>query len=152
MSFAREAERTLPRGQWFELRYEDFLAEPSRVLGSLCDAIGILYEAEMLDPTRRLGDPVLKTDAAFAHDRLAQGIDRRRGSAHLDLPAPLIWLVEREAGELMRSFGYAPIDPLVPRWQRVALDSLRASNRAWRRRKDSAHFAQRGVNAGGRPD
>jgi hypothetical protein len=151
MSFAREAERTLPRGQWFELRYEDLLEDPPRVLGSLCDAIGIPQQADMLEPSRRVADPVLRSEAAFAHERLAQPLDPRRATAHLDLPAPLIWIVEREAGETMRSFGYAPIAPALPHWQRAALDCVRASNRAWRRRKDAAHFAQRGVTIAERP-
>ncbi len=151
MSFAREAERTLPRGQWFELRYEDLLEDPPRVLASVCDAIGIPQQADMLEPARRLADPVLRSEAAFAHERLAQPLDRRRATAHHGLPAPLIWMVEREAGDTMRSFGYAPIAPALPRWQRAVLDCVRASNRAWRWRKDAAHFAQRGVSAAARP-
>jgi len=147
MAIAREAERTLRGARWFELRNEEFLAQPVRVLQSLCAAIGVEYEEGMLDPAGRAADPVLQTQAAFAHGRISQPLDPQRAAAARGEPAALAWIVEREAGLAMRSLGYEPTKPELPGWQARALSLLCVASGHWRRRQHRAHFAQRGVAA-----
>jgi len=147
MAVARAAQRALRGARWFELRYEELLAEPVRVLRSLCTAIGVEYEQQMLDPAARAADPVLQTQAAFAHERISQPLDPRRAAAARTAPAALAWIVEREAAAAMRELGYEPTRPALPCWQTPALRLLCFAAGRWRSGKQRAHFAQRGIGA-----
>lgn len=106
MEVADRARRDAPADGWFELRFEDFVADPDREARSLCEAIGVPWEPEMLAPEGRSEDVIHASDSAYAHPRIGTEIDAARGTAHAELPTELDRTVVMHAGEQMRRHGY----------------------------------------------
>ncbi|MHC4561118.1 MAG: sulfotransferase family protein, partial [Planctomycetota bacterium] len=121
MSIARSSKQLIPPETWTEIRFEDLLEKPEDCLRSLCDKIGVAFEDKMLDPASRLSDPVLETEAAYAHQKIAQDLDKSRAHSYEILSPHLIWVVEKHAGEMMQELGYHLIRPNLPFWQRYTL-------------------------------
>ena len=143
MSIAKRSEQLISSDKWIELKFENFLKNPQICLQPICDSIGLEYEDRMLDPVSRRSDPVLKTTHAYAHQKISQDLDQSRANSHEGLSGHLVWIVERQAGQMMLQFGYSLVRPGLPAWQRSALNIALAGNR-WRlNREVNAHLKKR---------
>ena len=89
-----------------EIRYEDFVRTPDQELRRLCAAIGLEYEPGMSDATHRSNDPVLASDNAYAHRKLAESIDPSRAESGQQLPAWASWVIHMCAGDAVARRGY----------------------------------------------
>lgn len=143
MSIAKRSEQLISSDRWVEIKFEEFLRNPQTCLRPVCDSIGVEYEDRMLDPISRRSDPVLNTAAAYAHQKLGQDLDESRANSHEGLPGQLVWIVERQAGQMMQQFGYSLARPGLPAGQRLALNIALMGSR-WRlNREVNAHLEKR---------
>ena len=108
---ARAARAAHPSDRWFEVRFEDLLKTPEAILEPICRASGLDYEPEMIDPESRKADPVLATDASYAHRNIARAIDPSRARSFENLPLEILWVVERYAGEMLSQYRYPLFSP-----------------------------------------
>ena len=91
---------------WYELRYEQLVAEPEQELRQLCAYLGETYDAGMTRPqdVPRSAVPRRKT----WHSRARSGMDSARTTAYRSgLALPDLQLVERVAGTRLQQAGYA---------------------------------------------
>lgn len=146
MSFARRSEQVISSSAWIEIRFEDFLKKPQECLRSVCDKIGVVYEDRILDTASRGSDIVLTTEAAYAHERLAQDLDKSRVHSYDVLPKQLVWIIERQAGIMMQQLGYRLICPTLPSWQRLALNASLAGYKRKLKREVDYQLRLRGVS------
>jgi hypothetical protein len=124
--------RMLPPARFLELRYEDLLGEPERVLRTLCAFLGTTFSPLMLDYYRHVDEhvpedrqslwPLLRqppvTANAFKWKSKMSSGDRA--------------VFEREAGSLLREFGYETLPPPVRTGQARELWYLLHSRVKWR--------------------
>jgi hypothetical protein len=102
----REALESLEK-EVIELRYEDLVTNAELETRRICDALGLEFDQAMLDAARRKEDTALKRDGAYAHQRLLDPVDSARAHSGSELPGWATFIIERYAGEAMKSFGYA---------------------------------------------
>ncbi len=112
-----------------EVRFEDLLARPEQELARICRAIGVRFEAGMLEFHRR-------SDLMFRDQPWKENVLRPLGAVATDrwreeLGPGQIALVECVAGRTMRALGYVP-EHGAPRRQLLALRALPGELRAWR--------------------
>ena len=125
----------LRRGHFLEIRYEDLLAEPQRVLAALCDQIGLAWDAAMLAAERRRRDPVLAQPNAVIHQKIAEPLDASKVDEHAALPDWANDLVERYAAPLLTHYGYPLVRPRLSMGARVRREMVvRMAERRLRRR------------------
>lgn len=153
---SRRAARALGPGQWFELRYEDLVADPHTQLEALCAYLGEDYDPAMAEPDRVAAQavPGRKTWHARAH----QPVDGRRvRSWERRLSPAEIALCEAALGSRLEACGYeltgAPRPPRseLMRYERAAtpyrlLPARRSLGRAvgrLRREPDPAYAMDR---------
>jgi hypothetical protein len=87
-------DRLLPRlrpDQYIEVRYEELVAEPQRVLAQICEFLGLTYEPQMLDLSSTTYEP---PSPRFANQW-------RRGMGARDIA-----LIEARVGSMMAARGY----------------------------------------------
>jgi hypothetical protein len=128
---ARRFGQTLAPGRYYELRYEDLVAEPSRRLAEVCAFLGLELEPAMLDYHRHV-DPARLQD----HPRLAEpptpGTRRWRD----EMRPPDVARFEAIAGDLLQELGYERAGSCASRFARAraALDRAAFAARAgsWR--------------------
>jgi len=143
MSIARKSEQLVAAENWLEIKFEDFLKNPQKCLRSVCDLIGVAFEDRMIESVGRRSDPVLSTTAAYAHQKLAQDLDKSRAKSYQDLPDRLVWTIERLAGDMMQQFGYQLMRPDLQLIQRLAVNMILAGN-SWRlQRAEKSHLKKR---------
>jgi len=125
MAIARAAAQRLPRGRWIELRYENLIKQSRQNLERLCMDLGIQFEPGMLEAELRKSDPVLLSpETAGDHERLGKDFDPSRIRSFDDMPAPLVWVVERYSGTEMERLGYSLVKPGLAPWQRILLGAV----------------------------
>lgn len=85
------------------IRFEDLLAEPRKVLDSVCAHVGVTFEDAMLD-VEQIGS------SSRGDQTDVRGVDASRIEAWRkgDLTGAEIFICERENAELMKSLGYEP--------------------------------------------
>lgn len=111
----RRAARELGPGSFYELRYEELVAEPERELRALCDFLGEEYDPAMAEPAKVA--PVAVPERK-EHHALTRGpvTAARVGSWQQRLEPWEISLCETVLGDRLRSYGYelsgAPRPPL----------------------------------------
>lgn len=131
--------RRLGPGSWYELRYEDLLADPEGQLRALCAYLGEEYAPGMTEPHRVAHGavPARKTWHRRTHGALDAS---RAGSWERRLSAEQIRLADAVLGERLAARGYAPGGDARPgagellRYRRV--EALRRAARAKRRLRD----------------
>ena len=87
------------------VKYEELVRDPAQHLASLCDFLGVAFDARGLGPQAR--HP--RYAAMPHHQRLFEPISTARvGRFESTLPAPVVDACLRQAGEAMERFGYLP--------------------------------------------
>lgn len=126
----RAARRFGATRPYYELRYEDLVAEPEARLRDVCAFLGLEYEPAMLEYHRR-EDPQLYAD----HPRLAQPPVRDTRSWRRELPPRDVELFEAIAGDVLSESGYDRAYPRPGRAARAALARAAYTLRlaVWRR-------------------
>ncbi len=107
MKHAKLNEKRFP-GRYHNLKYEDLVLEPEKISRSLCEGLGLEFEASMLDVDQfknKVTDEKWEPNTAFG-DKI-EGISKspiQRWVKHL--PEEDLVLCELVNGELMTHFGY----------------------------------------------
>ena len=111
----RRAARELPSDSFYELIYEDLVADPERELRSLCDFLGEEYDPAMAEPATTAKVAVPKRKRHHARTR-GPVTTARAGTWRQRLEPEEISLCEAVLGDRLRSYGYelsgAPSPPL----------------------------------------
>jgi hypothetical protein len=144
LNAARGARERCRPGGWIEVRFEDLLQNPRAGLEPICEAVGLDFEPQMIDPRKRRHDPVLETDAAYAHRNISRALDPSRALSHETLPPHLAWIIEREAGSTLEQYGYPLQAPKPTLYRRMMLLARLAAEFPRRRRKIGSHLRKRG--------
>lgn len=163
---ARASGAKLGPQRYFEVRYEDFIADAEREMRAVCAFLGEEFHPEMCQP-ELIATEV--TPKSWSHqEQILQGIHAKSVEAWRDELEPWeIATMERVAGGRLKSFGYelsgiggrAPVKP-VAQVVKLHLDYRREL--AARRRKDrrdiwnsdqslAAQLTQGQLEAAGRP-
>ncbi len=105
MAVADRAARELPADQFYELYYEDLVANPESELRKLCDYLGEQYAPEMTEPAKvaAFAVPERKVWHALTHGEVTT---KRVGSWRERLTPQEIGLCERVMGRALRRRGY----------------------------------------------
>ncbi len=102
---ARRAARRLDNSQWFQLRYEDLVADPHGSLTELCGYLGEDYDPAMAEPSSvaEVAVPSFKTWHARTHTPVTT---QRVRSWESRLTAEEIALCEAALGSRLAAHGY----------------------------------------------
>ncbi|MEV6966702.1 sulfotransferase [Hamadaea sp. NPDC051192] len=111
---AQRAARTLPADAYYELRYEDLVADPDRALRDLCAFLGEEFDPAMTRPSEIAADavPAEKRWHSRTHEPVGQA---RAGSWRTRLTADEIALCEAVLRSRLTALGYEPSDCPSPR-------------------------------------
>ena len=120
----RAAQRFGRTHPYFELRYEDLVAEPESRLREVCTFLELEYEPGMLDYHRR-EDPLLYAD----HPRLAEPPVRDARSWRKEMRPADADLFEAIAGDLLAELGYECAQPRPGRRARALAERAAYSTR-----------------------
>lgn len=125
----RRDTRTLPPGSYFELRYEDLVAEPEALLRRLCAFLGEDFDPAMLEPHKVAEYAV--PDYKTWHERTAGAVDTATVESWREgLEPQELGLVELVAGRALKKNGYV----LSHAGRRPALRTVLTCFREYRRR------------------
>ena len=89
-------------GHYTLVRYEAFVADPSRTLRRLSKFLGVPFQDKMLDPSAR----AVRYKGQAHHRNLALDIRQRRGNWREALPKPIRTRCAVQAREALEVFGY----------------------------------------------
>ena len=109
-------DRLLPRlkpEQYIEVRYEELVSEPKKVLTQICEFLGLEFEPQMMDLSGTTYEP---PSPRFANQW-------RRSMAPRDVK-----LIEARVGPMMAARGYDLVHPSQPRLSLWTLLSLKVQN------------------------
>jgi len=101
----RRAGRALGPGRYHELRYEDLVADPEPALRGVCDAVGLAFDAAMLDHRAGAAEVARTTSHPGYHRHLAEPVRDVR-DWRSDLTPSQQARVELVAGSLLAELGY----------------------------------------------
>lgn len=104
-SNARRAARTLPADSFYELRYEDLVAEPGKQLAALCEFLGEDYDDAMASP-KDLADVVVATRKMRVEGTYREVSTSSVGSWRQRLDPWEVELCEAVLGDRLRDYGY----------------------------------------------
>ncbi|WP_239162095.1 sulfotransferase family protein [Acrocarpospora phusangensis] len=106
IDFGRRSARRLPKGSYYELRYEDLTADPESELRKLCGFIGEQYDPAMCEPQHvaQVAVPAHKVWHSNTHGAVTTS---RAGSWSQRLEGWEIALAEEVLGDRLRQHGYA---------------------------------------------
>lgn len=125
---ARALGRRVGPDRYLEVRYEDLVAEPERVLRSICEFAQLPFEPRMLD----YAEAIDVSDKPH-QQRLLQAPTARVRDWRTEMPEEDARAFERIAGDLLAELGYETLDPprSPGRSQRITLARYRATLGAW---------------------
>ena len=111
--WVRQIGRILGESQYFELRYEDLVAEPERSLRPLAEFLGIDWSPDMLEYHRRVDEavPGEKRHIWPLLDQPPQESARYRWKRDMSPGARICF--EKRAGSVLREFGYETLPGAV---------------------------------------
>lgn len=95
----------------YVIRYEELVSHPEVTLRELCNMVKLPYFPQLIDPSLRWKDAILKKDEVRQfHPLLDQDINKERAEAWKKvLPKWAIVVVEVVAKEGMEFFNYKPV-------------------------------------------
>lgn len=147
LTVAYESKMHIPSDSWIEIRFEDFLHNPRTHLQNVCDAADLKFEECMLDSAFRQSDPVLATNAAYAHRKLAQDLDKSRARSLDCLSSELIWVIELFAGKMMKRLGYNLRHPKISTLESLAIYFFLGGYHIKLKSDIKSYFKKRGLTA-----
>jgi len=101
----RRAARQLPAGTYFELRYEDLVADPAACLAELCGFLGEDYDPAMAEPHKIAGSTIPERKTWHADTQRA--VTAAPSGTWPDRLAPAeVALCEAAMGSRLRALGY----------------------------------------------
>ncbi len=101
----RRAARQLPAGTYFELRYEDLVADPAACLAELCGFLGEDYDPAMAEPHKIAGSTIPERKTWHADTQRA--VTAAPSGTWPDRLAPSeVALCEAAMGSRLRALGY----------------------------------------------
>ncbi|MGI9009121.1 MAG: sulfotransferase family protein [Streptosporangiaceae bacterium] len=109
----RRAARSLPAGAYYELRYEDLVADPAGQLGPLCAFLGEDYDPVMTEPHKVSGDTLPERQVWHSATR-AEVKAAPSGTWQERLEPGQIALCETAMKGRLRSLGYELTGPARP--------------------------------------
>lgn len=121
----RRAARALPSGSYYELRYEDLVADPAAHLAKLCDFLGEDYDPAMTEPHKISGDTLPERQVWHSATR-AEVKAAPSGTWQQRLDPGQIALCEMAMKGRLRSLGYEvseaarPVPAVLVRYARAA--------------------------------
>ena len=121
----RRAARSLPADAYYELRYEDLVADPAGQLAKLCDFLGEDYDPAMAEPHRVSGDTLPERQVWHSATR-AEVRAAPSGTWQERLEPGQVALCERAMSGRLRSLGYEiagsarPSPAVLARYARAA--------------------------------
>lgn len=113
-------------GRYHEVRYEELVASPARVLQELCEVLELEFDpamlraherafdrlAEMARVDRDAGPAAIPPERRPVYGRILEPVDASRANAwRAELSAGEVARIEAVAGHSMRALGYATITP-----------------------------------------
>ncbi len=103
---ARNAGRRLGSDRWLEIRYEDLVLDPERVLKQICTFLGLAFDPAMLAYHERASELI----GGLRHTTHVQGVRRPPTLGLRDwrttMPTRQVQLFEALAGDLLDELGY----------------------------------------------
>lgn len=102
---ARRAARQLDRSQWFEMRYEDLVADPEPWLTKLCEFLDVPYDPAMTAP-HTLADVAVPKHKTWHKRTHAPVTTQRVQSWRQRLTPEEVALCEAALGSRLEAYGY----------------------------------------------
>jgi hypothetical protein len=103
---ARRFGRSQAAGRYREVRYEDLVSEPEKILRESCEFLGLDFDPAMLEYHREAGSETLRD-----HPRLAEAPTPGVRSWRDDMEPGQTELFEALAGDVLTEFGYDRAHP-----------------------------------------
>jgi len=122
-----DAGRALPDGWYHQVRYEDLVADPRRVMTALCEAMALPFDEAVLDPSeesRRAAGAVRHPDA---HVNVQRPLTAGLRDWRVDLADHDVALVEALAWRALDAAGYERRHAPLPLGARARALECRAS-------------------------
>jgi len=101
----RRAARKLPADAYYELQYEQLVADPAKQLAALCEFLGEDYEPQMTEP-HKIANSTLPKRQVWHSETHKRVTTTRSGSWQGRLEPWEIGLCEMVMGRRLRAFGY----------------------------------------------
>ena len=122
----------LPRERFFELRYEDLLADPTTALTTLCTFLNVPFSPRMLEYHRHVEDHVPRDRRSLwlLLDRPPVTTNAFKWKSEMSHGDRAVF--ERTAGDLLRAFGYETSEAAARQGKLLELWYLVHSRLAWR--------------------
>lgn len=106
VSAGRRAGSGLPHDQYYELRYEELVADPAGELLRLCDWLGLAFETRMLSYQRRGVELIADLRSSQHLTGITEPIQEDRSRWREVLTADQLALADHLAGDLLSDLGY----------------------------------------------
>jgi hypothetical protein len=146
----RDARASLGKHVVIQLRYRELVTKPEKQLRRICQAIGIEFESDMLEVSKRRDDPVLKSQSpgAYAHRNLAEPINADRVRTHEELPAWAAYIVEKHLRHELSQLGYQLRQDQAGLLRKLCVDfEMLLTEKAIRSKVDHDVAVRRGLEA-----
>ena len=142
---ARLALERLEPQRSISVRFEELTERPDSVLTQVCTAIGVKYDARMLEPAHRKKSR-LNERLERLHPLRNQAIQKKIKDKWLENPKVIISHIETICHEEMSRWGYSPVTSFgskVPLIWRAVYRTLSRGRRSWRCKVRPLLFAER---------
>jgi hypothetical protein len=113
-------------GRYREVRYEDLLEDPERVLRSLCEFVRLPYDPAMLRYQSQAERILATTSHAEHHQRIHLPPTRGLRDWRTQMDRRQVVLFEALAGDVLTEFGYERAASTIPRPVKVEATRARA--------------------------
>jgi hypothetical protein len=123
----RAAGARLGSTRYLEVRYEDLVEQPERVLGEVCAFVGLTYDPSMLRYYERAGSLDSQTALTSHHPNLFKPPTAGMRDWRRDLPPHKVAVFEALAGDLLDELGYERATPRPGPWASASAAWFRAS-------------------------
>jgi hypothetical protein len=130
----RRAGRRLGPGRYREVRYEELVAEPERVVRELCAFLDLAWDDALLAYPTRAGEVIAATRFPAAHARLALPPTPGLRDWRRDMPPADVARFEAVAGRVLAAFGYPAGGPPPSLAARARAGASRAADATGRAR------------------
>jgi hypothetical protein len=146
----KQQARMASTGTWMQVRYEDLVTQPERIVRALCEFLREVFEPDMLN-FHRDAERFMNPKAADDFNQAAtQPIVKSKSESWQDeLTAREVAAIETICGDSMQAFGYEPVGrPAHPTtWADIALKLAYYRLQCWRHRTSPQYLLKERVFA-----